>query len=129
MTTPTPTTRFTPKLVFGLGLIAVGVLLTLDQLGWWGAWSLFRFWPVLPAAFGIARLLQRGWLNLGGHLWLAFALLGALSQWGHEDLVDRWWPILIVWGGAVITLRALRPPHPKPAVSCDPENDLPERKP
>lgn len=120
---------FTPKLVFGLALIALGLLLTLDQLGWPGAWGLFRFWPVVPAVFGLARLRQRGWTHLGGHAWLAFALVGLAAQWGREDLIDRWWPVLVVWGGAVLTLRALMPPAPKPADSCDAGNGPAERKP
>ena len=123
------TAFFTPKLVLGLALIALGLILTLDQMGWWGAWSFLRFWPLIPAAFGLARLRQRGWLHLGGHVWLAFALVGLAAQWGREDLIERWWPVLVIWGGAVITLRALLPRSPVVAVSCDPENDLSERKP
>jgi hypothetical protein len=129
MNAQTRSTVFTPKLVLGLSLIALGLILTLDQLGWWGAWGFLRFWPLIPAAFGLARLLQRGWLHLSGHFWLGFALVGLAAQWGREDLIDRWWPVLLVWGGAVITLRALLPRSPAAPVSCDPENDLPEKKP
>ncbi len=107
--------RFTPKLVLGLALIGLGLLLTLDQLGWPGAWRALPFWPLVPAAFGLARLRQRGWAHLGGHIWLALALAGALAQLGREDLLMRWWPLYLVWGGLIIALRGVPPGHPKPS--------------
>ena len=106
--------RFTPKLVLGLALIGLGLLLTLDQLGWPGAWRALSFWPLVPAAFGLARLRQRGWAHLGGHIWLGVALAGALAQLGREDLLDRWWPLFLVWGGLVIALRSVASAPPKP---------------
>lgn len=124
-----PTRIFTPKLILGLALIALGLILTLDQFGWPGAWGLFRFWPVVPAMFGLARLRQRGWTHLGGHAWLAFALVGLAVQCGREDLLDRWWPVLVIWGGAILTLRALVSPAPKPADSCDAGSGPAGRKP
>ncbi len=111
---------FTPKLVLGLSLIALGLLLTLDQLGATWAWSGLRFWPVLPAVFGLARLRQRGWSHLGGHVWLAFAVAGFILQSGREELLDRWWPLAVVWAGLVLALRALWPPRPKSPKTCDP---------
>ncbi len=120
MTPDTPTRIFTPKLVLGLALIALGVLLTLDQLGSPWAWDALRFWPILPAAFGLARLRDRGWTHLGGHVWLAFAAAGFAVQFGRDDLLDRWWPLLVVWGGLVLVLRALWPPRPKFRKTCDP---------
>lgn len=133
--------RFTPKLVLGLALIGLGLLLTLDQMGWPGAWRALSFWPLAPAAFGLARLRQRGWAHLGGHIWLGVALAGALAQIGREDLLDRWWPLFLVWGGLVLALRGLPSAHPTPSdrsegaypqplvapppASCDPGSSLP----
>lgn len=102
---------FTPKLVLGLGLIALGILLTLGRLGWAHAWDLLPFWPVLLALVGLASLLRRGWTHLGGHVWLAWALVGFAEQTGREALLERWWPLLVVWGGLVIALRAVWPPR------------------
>lgn len=106
--------RFTPKLVLGLALIGLGLLLTLDQLGWARASRALPYWPLVPAAFGLARLHQRGWAHLGGHIWLAVALAGTLAQLGREDLLERWWPLYLVWGGLVIALRGIPSAHPRP---------------
>ena len=115
MTSEPRAPRFTPKLVLGLALIGLGLLLTLEQLGWPVAWRALPFWPLIPAAFGLARLRQRGWAHLGGHIWLALALAGALAQLGREDLLERWWPLFVVWGCLVIALRGIPSTHPKPS--------------
>ncbi|HEX9081568.1 MAG TPA: DUF5668 domain-containing protein [Holophagaceae bacterium] len=111
---------FTPKLVLGLGLIFLGLVLALDQLGWPRAWHALHYWPLLPAALGLAKLRQRGWAHLGGHAWLGLAIVGLASEFGRENLLDRWWPLFVVWAGLVVALRALRPPQPKSPKSCDP---------
>lgn len=130
---------FSAKLVFGLVVIAAGLILLVDSLRWYDAWHLLAWWPVALAAFGLARLVQDGPLSLRGHIWLGFALAGFISQFGPWGLLERWWPVFLVWLGAVVTLRAVFPqmkparrpkpgsPSPSPAVSCDPEPE-PESK-
>jgi hypothetical protein len=125
---------FTPKLVVGLSVIALGILLLLESLHWYDPWRCFSWWPLLLAVYGAACLVQDGWLSLRGHVWLALALSGLLSLVGPWDFLDRWWPIFLVWGGCVIALRAVfsqpkRERHPKrlppsssAPVSCDPES-------
>lgn len=123
---------FSAKLVLGLVVIAVGLILLLDSLHWYEAWHLLAWWPLALAAFGLARLVQDGPLSLRGHVWLGFAVAGFISQFGPWGLLDRWWPAFLVWGGTIVTLRALfphlkpvrkpgtPPPSPSDAVSCDP---------
>jgi hypothetical protein len=133
--------RFTPKLVFGLTVIAVGLILALDNLHIYDAWNLLSWWPLVLAAFGLARLIQDGPLSLGGHIWLAFSVAGFIQQFGPWGLLDRWWPLFLVWAGLVVVLRAIFPPPkrakrsksapPSPTVtgSCDPGSDAPQVKP
>ena len=132
---------FSPKLVLGLVVIATGLILLLDSLHWYDAWHLLAWWPLALAAFGLARLVQDGPLSLRGHVWLGFAVAGFISQFGPWGLLERWWPGFLVWGGAVVTLRAIfpqprrtrrrqgNPPSPSPEVSCDPEPDPTQVKP
>ena len=132
---------FSTKLVFGLTVIAVGLIFMADTLRWYDAWHLLAWWPVVLAAFGLARLAQDGILSLRGHVWLAFAVAGFISQFGPWGLLERWWPVFLVWGGIIVTLRAIFPqpkrvkkgrtvpPSPTAAVSCDPETDSTQVKP
>jgi hypothetical protein len=124
---------FSTKLVFGLTVIALGLILMAYQLRWYDGTHLLAWWPVPLAAFGLARLAQDGFLSLRGHVWLGFAVAGFVSQFGPWGLLERWWPVFLVWGGLIVSLRALfpqarparrskaAPPSPTPAVSCDPE--------
>ena len=126
---------FSTKLVFGLTVIAIGLILMADTLRWYDAWHLLTWWPLALAAFGIAHLIRDGILGLGGHIWLGLAVAGFISQFGPWGMLERWWPVFLVWGGVILTLRAIfpqpkrvkrsksTPPAPPSAVSCDPETD------
>ena len=132
---------FSAKLVFGLAVVALGLILMADSLHWYDAWHLLTWWPLALAAFGLARLAQDGPLSLRGHVWLGFSVAGFMSQFGPWGLLERWWPAFLVWGGIIVTLRAIfpqpmrakkgkaEPAPPSPAVSCDPETDSTQVKP
>mgnify|MGYP000954927024 FL=1 len=132
---------FSTKLVFGLTVIALGLIFLADSMRWYDAWHLLTWWPVVLAAFGLARLAQDGILSLRGHIWLVFSVAGFISQFGPWGLLERWWPVFLVWGGIIVTLRAIfpqpkrlkkgktAPPSPTPADSCDPGTDASQVKP
>ena len=135
------TSLFSTKLVFGLVVIAVGLLLMMDRFHLYDGWHLLTWWPVVLAVFGIAHLVRDGFLSLGGHIWLGFSVAGFIQQFGPWGLLNRWWPVFLVWGGLIVTLRAIfpqpkrsrkpkaGPPSPTSAVSCDPETDSTRVKP
>lgn len=124
---------FSTKLVLGLAIIATGLIMILDNLHLYDAWRLMNYWPIVLAAIGLAHFLRYGILSTGGHIWLGFAVAGFISQFGPWGLLERWWPIFLVWGGVLVTLRAIFPQAcgRKPTVaptepvslpnSCDPE--------
>lgn len=126
---------FSAKLVLGLAVLGLGLILLADSLRWYDGWHLLAWWPLVLAAFGVARLVEDGPLSLRGHVWLGFAVGGFLSQFGPWGLLDRWWPAFLIWGGTVVALRAVFPParpvhrggeppaSPSSALSCDPETD------
>jgi hypothetical protein len=131
---------FSTKLVFGLTVIILGLILMADSLHWYDAWSLLTWWPLALTAFGLARLTQDGPLSLRGHIWLGLSVAGFIHQFGPWGLLERWWPVFLVWGGAILTLRAIFPQpkrvrkakvdprSPVPVVSCDSENDATQVK-
>jgi hypothetical protein len=141
MNTPERPPLFSTKLVFGMAVIAVGLLLMMDRFHLYDGWHLLTWWPLVLAAFGLARLAQDGPLSLRGHIWLAFSVAGFIQQFGPWGLLDQWWPAFLVWGGLIVTLRAIFPqpkrtrrPKAGPAsptspVSCDAETESTRVKP
>jgi hypothetical protein len=129
------------KLIFGLIVIALGLILMADSLRWHDAWHLLIWWPLALTAFGLARLAQDGPLSLSGHIWLGLSVAGFISQFGPWGLLERWWPVFLVWGGMIVTLRAIfpqpkriqctrpKPPSSTPVDSCDPGTDATQVKP
>lgn len=132
---------FSTKLVFGLTVTALGLILMADTLHWYDAWHLLTWWPLALAAFGIAHLIRDGVLSLGGHIWLGWATAAFIQQFGPWGMLNRWWPAFIIWGGILVTLRAIFPqpkrirkskrgrPSPNDAVSGDPGIDPSQVKP
>ncbi len=100
----------TPKLVFGLLLIFVGIIFTLDQMGWVDAADVLEFWPVVLIAAGASKLFWPGssssrvsglvLIFIGG--WLQLEILDVVyySIWDY-------WPLLLVLFGIRIVWRGL----------------------
>lgn len=136
-----PPRVFSPKLVIGLVVMATGFILLGENLRLYDAWHLLNWWPLALAALGLAKLIQDGLLSLRAHVWLALAVAGFLHQFGPWGLLERWWPGFLVWGGIIVTLRALfpapkvlpmppcAPPTPTAAISCDPDSAATQVKP
>ena len=98
------------KAILGLGVLAIGVLLTLGNLEIVNVEHLFDYWPVLLILLGLAHLIQPGRdRRLGaGLLWLivgTLLLLNSLDFWTFNiwDL----WPLLLVLLGAQLLWRAM----------------------
>ena len=71
--TPPRTVEVTPHTFIGVSLALLGVVLTLDNLGFVDAQAVWRFWPILPMLIGVLYVVQgrqpREWLVGAG--WLA----------------------------------------------------------
>lgn len=104
---PETSHRFAGRLFLGLTVIALGVLFTLDNLGLANAHEVFRWWPVMPLAYGLALLTGL----LGRRTWLSGSVFTVIGGWmllHNFGIVDRgvWdlWPILLViWGIAIVS--------------------------
>ena len=97
--TTTPS-RFTPQVLFGLIVIAIGVLFTLDNLNIVDASDYLRYWPAALVALGVMKLWHarregRGWV--GGVIFTsvgAWMLLQGIT-YIRIDVRD-FWPLMFV---------------------------------
>lgn len=110
MDTDKPTAGvFSPRLVFGLAVMVLGLMLTLDNLGFVEARRFIRLWPVVLIAAGLARLRQ-SLRTGGGREGLLVTLLGValllvnLSVLRFRQVL----PLFLLGLGASIVWKALR---------------------
>jgi hypothetical protein len=109
---PPPTVRLTPHLMFGLLIILVGVVFTLDSLRIAPAEHILPYWPVGLIAIGLAKL----WQVRGGHDTafggVLFVVVGGWLLLDTLDIVDGglelFWPLLLVIAGSVIVWQGIR---------------------
>jgi hypothetical protein len=103
--------RWTGRLFFGLVVIALGILFTLDNLDLIESGDILRWWPALLIVVGFAKILGVGTLPrpvFGGFV----ALLGTWWLLNNLDIIDLepWdlWPVFLIGIGIAIVIRATR---------------------
>ena len=100
--------RFTPRLVWGLCLLLLGVIFTLDNLHLVQAGKVLRYWPAILIVIGLAKLLRpRGGRTVG----ILLLLIGSFLLLRQLDFISyRWrdlWPLLLILLGASMLWRAV----------------------
>jgi len=111
--------RLSGSVVFGLVLVFFGVAFLLDNLGVIYAEDLLNFWPCVLIALGLMRLWNHGFLSVWGQLLVAGGLLWQMDIWWKGALIDVWWPVLVVWAGLFVALKAFFPkPKGRVAREC-----------
>jgi hypothetical protein len=99
----------TGRNVFAIVLIALGVLWTLDSLGFIESDQILRWWPVAVIAFGLSRLLGVGSRPNYG-VGALFTIGGAWLLGNSLDLIRvsvfDLWPLVLVAIGASMILRS-----------------------
>lgn len=100
------------RITFGLGVIGIGTLALLDNLGAFGMPLLRTFWPLVLVLFGVSHLVSPR--HSGS--WLVGAVLvivGGVMTAHNLDLLHfrprDWWPLLIILVGVSILMRGLFP--------------------
>ena len=105
--------RVTGRLVFGLLVVAVGVVFLLDQLHLAEAKQFLRFLPAIPLLWGILLLFGLGVRrNVAGGLIVSFFAGWFLLQSLGVLRMDPWglWPLILVVLGGWLVVAALRGP-------------------
>jgi predicted membrane protein len=99
------------RIVFGVFIIAVGIVALLDNLHLFDARAVQPYWPLVFVALGVLKLSRhrhgRGYVTAGA-LIVVGALL-TLQNLGvfHLQLRD-WWPVLLILGGISVVTRGFR---------------------
>lgn len=96
--------RIPTQLVVGLIIVAVGVILTLDNLDLLYARDFLRYWPALLVVYGAVRLLDPSCNRFWSAFWI---VAGGVLLLDRLDVIDfrlhDWWPVvLIAVGGSVL---------------------------
>jgi len=104
---PPPTVRITPHLMFGLLIILVGIVFTLDNLRIAEAETYLRYWPSGLILIGLAKLWQvrTGFGSpIGGVLFILAGAWMQLETRGYvgQSFVDLWPLLLVIVGGAIV---------------------------
>jgi hypothetical protein len=101
--------RLSPQLILGAGIVALGLVFLLDNLGFIYIREAWDFWPALLIIFGLSKLAQpRG--ASGRIAGFIFTVVGA--AWLLDNLrvlrFDLWdyWPLLLVFIGVSMVWRA-----------------------
>lgn len=100
---------FSRKLLMGLILVGLGVVFYLHNIHALELERIWRFWPAILAILALERFVNRGILAMEGHTLLLLAAAFQLYFLERYSLIERWWPLAVIWIGVVITLRALFP--------------------
>jgi hypothetical protein len=109
---PSRTVEITPHTAIGVSLALLGVVLTLDNLGFVDAEAVMRFWPLIPMLVGAAYVVQgrelREWVIGAG--WMAIGTAFLLRNLGvfRFRLSDFLPLILVALGMKVILGRSRR---------------------
>lgn len=103
--------RSMSRLILGVGVITVGVLFMLDNLGLMDAGDVLQYWPVILIAIGLAKFGSA--LTAAGRLSAAIWMVaGGLLLFNTFHLLsfDPWdlWPLLIVFFGITMVMKAMR---------------------
>lgn len=93
------------KLIFGLSLIAIGIVYSLDRLGYVMADELWDYWPALLIAAGAGKWINPGGSRVAGSLLAILGLWLLLENLGFSPLsFDVFWPALLIAIGLYVLL-------------------------
>ena len=100
------------RFIFGLLVVALGVLFTLDNLNLVHAEHYIRFWPAALILLGLAHLMPPS--DAGRRVWgVIWMFAGTWLILENLDIVDvslwAFWPLLLVLIGATMIWRAMAP--------------------
>jgi hypothetical protein len=98
--------RSMKKAVWGIFLIALGVVFLLERFGAWGFAGIGTWWPLILVVIGITHLVERRTGAALTMILLGAWFLAVTSGW-HGLTYGSSWPLVLVAVGAGIVVKAL----------------------
>jgi predicted membrane protein len=100
-------------IVIGALIVAIGLVILLDNLGIVRVYDIWRFWPVILIGFGVSRILESR--APGGQVWGGLmVLVGAAFLLDNLhilifdfDVSQLIWPLAVIGFGVFMLLRAI----------------------
>ena len=97
--------------ILGLGIVTLGAILLLDNLGMVDGESLYSYWPVFLILIGVSHFVRPEGSRciFSGLVWIAIGSIILLSNLGFIafEIWDLWPVVLLIVGGSLI-LKPLR---------------------
>src|SRR5258706_11954921 len=99
------------RLVWGIAILAAGIIGWLDHTGELRAMDYVQWWPLVFIAMGLAHLPQRQWVAAVALVAIGMLFLPSLPFLPHFHLamILGLWPLLISVGGVSLIRQALSP--------------------
>ena len=97
--------------ILGIGVLAVGAILLLDNFGFTVAEDLFAYWPVLLILVGISHFVRPEGSRryLAGSIFIAVGVIILLSNLGLISFgIWDLWPVILVIAGLSLILKPFR---------------------
>ena len=124
---PSVRPRFPSGVIIGLATICLGVAFVFHNLRLIYIEDVLQFLPCIVIALGIARLWNRGFFSVWGHILVMGGMLLqilALQIWAHNNdmPIGKWcdvemlWPVLVIWVGIIVLAKGVLPKKEKPSV-------------
>jgi hypothetical protein len=105
--------RVTGRLVFGLVLVACGLMWTLENLGVPGVDEILRWWPAALVVYGVIRLtgLDGTRRVVSGSLVMLIGFYMLARELGIVRIsIFRLWPVWLIIVGSILVWRSMRGP-------------------
>ncbi len=99
------------RLVWGITILAAGVIGWLDHTGQLHASDYLEWWPLVVIAMGLAHLPQRQWVTAVVLVAIGMLFVPPLPflPHFHVSVIIGMWPLLISAGGVTLIRQALQP--------------------
>jgi hypothetical protein len=111
--------------ILGVGMLALGTVLILDNFGTLDASGLVPYWPILLMVFGLSQLVQRpaGRRVMCGLTWVTVGAIILLNNLGMFAVgIPEPWPLILLIIGVTLLYRAptRRRPEQEAPLNLDP---------
>jgi hypothetical protein len=99
------------RLVWGMAILAAGIIGWLDHTGQLRASDYWKWWPLVVIALGLSHLPRRQWVAAVALVAIGVLFLPPLPYFPHlhPAMILGLWPLLISVGGLSLIRQALRP--------------------